>query len=84
MRLAVVSFVFLLACSKEDEPVTAPLAGNPEITVTTLLSNQGIIWGFDVLPNGNLLFTQKAGTMRFYDIFERMPKKFFYILSFKQ
>jgi aldose sugar dehydrogenase len=67
MRLAVVSFVFLLACSKEDEPVTAPLAGTPEITVTTLLSNQGIIWGFDVLPNGNLLFTQKAGTMRLYD-----------------
>jgi glucose/arabinose dehydrogenase len=66
MRLAVVSFVFLLACSKEDEPVTAPLAGTPEITVTTLLSNQGIIWGFDILPNGNLLFTQKTGTMRLY------------------
>jgi glucose/arabinose dehydrogenase len=67
MRLAVVSLVFLLACSKEDEPVTAPLAGTPEIKVTTLLSNQGIIWGFDILPNGNLLFTQKAGTMRLYD-----------------
>ena len=36
MRLAVVSFVFLLACSKEDEPVTASLSGTPEITVTTL------------------------------------------------
>jgi glucose/arabinose dehydrogenase len=67
MRFAVVSLVFLLACSKEDEPVTAPLAGTPEITVTTLLSNQGIIWGFDILPNGNLLFTQKTGTMRLFD-----------------
>ena len=67
IRLAVVSLVFLLACSKEDEPITAPLAGTPEITVTTLLSNQGIIWGFDILPNGNLLFTQKAGTMRLFD-----------------
>ena len=67
VRLTVVSLVFLLACSKEDEPVTAPLAGTPEITVTILLSNQGIIWGFDVLPNGNLLFTQKAGTMRLFD-----------------
>ena len=67
MRFAVVSLVFLLACSKEDEPVTAPLAGTPEITVTTLLSNQGIIWGFDILPNGNLLFTQKVGTMRLFD-----------------
>ena len=67
MRFAIVSFVFLLDCSKEDEPFTAPLAGTPKITVTTLLSNQGIIWGFDVLPNGNLLFTQKAGTMRLFD-----------------
>ena len=47
--------------------VTAPLTGTPEVIVTTLLSNQGIIWGFDILPNGNLLFTQKAGTMRLFD-----------------
>ena len=67
LRFAVVFLVFLLACSKEEEPFTAPLVGIPEITVTTLLTNQGIIWGFDVLPNGNLLFTQKAGTMRLFD-----------------
>jgi glucose/arabinose dehydrogenase len=67
LRFALVSFVLFLSCSKEDEPVSTPLTGTPEITVTTLLSNQGIIWGFDVLPNGNLLFTQKAGTMRLFD-----------------
>ena len=64
--------VFLFACSKDGEQdsspmVTAPLTGTPEVIVTTLLSNQGIIWGFDILPNGNLLFTQKAGTMRLFD-----------------
>jgi hypothetical protein len=36
IRFAVVSLVFLWACSKEDEPVTASLSGTPEITVTTL------------------------------------------------
>lgn len=65
--LAFVFFAIFLSCSKEDEPVTVPLIGAPEITVTTLLSNQGIIWGFDFLPNGNLLFTQKTGTMRLFD-----------------
>jgi glucose/arabinose dehydrogenase len=65
--LAFVFFAIFLSCSKEDEPVTAPLIGAPEITVSTLLSNQGIIWGFDFLPNGNLLFTQKTGTMRLFD-----------------
>ncbi len=65
--LAFVFFAIFLSCSQEDEPVTAPLIDAPEITVTTLLSNQGIIWGFDFLPNGNLLFTQKTGTMRLFD-----------------
>lgn len=73
-RLPIVFFIvlFILSCSKSGTPVsspvaTAPLTGTPDITITTLLSNQGIIWGFDVLPNGNLLYTQKAGTMRLFD-----------------
>lgn len=58
---------FLFSCSKKETPVSVPLTGTPQIIVTTLLSNQGIIWGFDFLPNGNLVFTQKAGTMRLFD-----------------
>jgi glucose/arabinose dehydrogenase len=63
----------LLACSKKSgsstptPPETPPLTGTPELTITTVLSNQGIIWGFDVLPNGNLLYTQKSGAMQLYD-----------------
>jgi glucose/arabinose dehydrogenase len=63
----ILAIVFVVSCSKEDEPVTAPLTGAPEITVTTLLSNQEIIWGFDFLPNGNILFTQKTGSLRLFD-----------------
>ena len=60
------------SCSKDTDTtpppvIPPPLTGTPEITITTLLTNQGIIWGFDVLPNGNLLFTQKAGTMQLFD-----------------
>ena len=67
LQLVCIPLAFLFSCSKEDEPISAPLTGTPVITITTLLSNQGIIWGFDILPNGNLLFTQKAGTMRLFD-----------------
>ncbi len=67
LQSAILPLTFLWSCSKEAEPISAPLTGTPVITVTTLLNNQGIIWGFDILPNGNLLFTQKAGTMRLYD-----------------
>lgn len=70
IQLTFAFVVFLFSCSKDAEPPSPPvitLTGTPEITITTLLSNQGIIWGFDVLPNGNLLFTQKAGTMQLFD-----------------
>lgn len=64
-------WMVFFACSKKKEPtsvpVTPPLSGTPEVTAVPILSNQGIIWGFDVLPNGNLLYTQKAGAMQLYD-----------------
>ena len=71
-QLIVASLLFLLSCSKETytappDPLPPPLTGTPNITITTLLTNQGIIWGFDFLPNGNLLFTQKTGVMQLFD-----------------
>jgi glucose/arabinose dehydrogenase len=76
MQLLFAFLVFLFSCSKDAEPtsppeITPPLTGIPDITITTLLNNQGVIWGFDVLPNGNLLLTQKAGTMQLFDIITR-------------
>jgi hypothetical protein len=59
IQFVIVLFVFITSCSKKTNSVPAPLTGTPEIIITTLLNNQGIIWGFDFLPNGNILFTQK-------------------------
>lgn len=72
IQLPFALLVFFFSCSKDAEPpsppvITPPLTGTPDITITTLLTNQGIIWGFDILPNGNLLFTKKAGTMHLFD-----------------
>ncbi|MGL6140601.1 MAG: hypothetical protein ACRC2M_25115, partial [Planktothrix sp.] len=59
IQLPFAFLVFLFSCSKEADTtpspvVIPPLTGTPEISITTLLTNQGMIWGFDVLPNGNL------------------------------
>ena len=68
IQIKLVIVVLLLACSKKQQSSSLPvLTGTPEISITTLISNQGIIWGFDQLPNGNLLFTQKNGSMQLYD-----------------
>jgi aldose sugar dehydrogenase len=62
--------LWLCSCAKKSnspEPPPPVLTGTPDIITATVLANQGIIWGFDVLPNGNLLYTQKTGTLQLYD-----------------
>ncbi len=44
-----------------DSPV--PVALEPKIENEIVLSNRGIIWGFDFLPNGEILFTEKSGKL---------------------
>lgn len=69
--LLIVAAVLITACEKNNEGDTTtpppPLSGTPTLVSKTLLSNQGIIWGFDVLPNGAILFTQKQGSLQLYD-----------------
>ena len=38
-------------------------AQEPGVKVNTLLDGRGIIWGMDFLPDGELIFTEKAGKM---------------------
>lgn len=61
-----------VACQKEDIAVNVPEepevpGGTPNIEVRTVLTNQGIIWGFDVLPTGQLIYTQRNGTVLLMD-----------------
>jgi aldose sugar dehydrogenase len=72
LPIFLIGLVLISSCSKKTEKietpvVTAPLTGTPQISITTLLSNQGIIWGFDFLPNGNIIYTQKTGSMFLFD-----------------
>lgn len=54
-------FVFFLSCKKNQ--VDAPLTGIPTIEIKTILSGYEIIWGMDFLPNGDLIFGEKKGTI---------------------
>lgn len=51
----------ITACSKKttSEPVVVPTP--PQITISTVVTGYEIIWGFDFLPNGDMLFTEKRG-----------------------
>ncbi len=62
------AFVTCWGCSKNTDVSEEPvLTGNPQIEMKTLLTNQGSIWGFDWLPDGNLIYTKKTGTLHIYD-----------------
>lgn len=61
----VVSFVLvttLLASCKKNVP-SPPIDNTtlPQLSISTVLTGYEIIWGFDFLPNGDLLFTEKRG-----------------------
>lgn len=64
----------VMACQKDNEALPAPEEPEvegplraPEINIRTVLTNQGIMWGMDFLPNGNIIFTQRNGGMRIMD-----------------
>lgn len=58
--------LLLMACDKKNTPPPLDTSTPPQLTITTLLTNFEIIWGFDFLPNGDLLFTEKRGKIYRY------------------
>lgn len=64
LPVALLSFTGLF-CDKAPagpDPVT-PVNPPASIKYDTVVNNREIIWGMDFLPNGDLLFTEKKGTL---------------------
>ncbi len=68
--LIFVCFV-ILACKKSelsvDKPIETPIKNvsnlEPKVSLETVFSDREIIWGFDFLPNSDILFTEKSGKL---------------------
>jgi glucose/arabinose dehydrogenase len=61
-----VAIVLMLTMCRSTPANTPPAGGGgsaqePGVKVNTLLDGRGIIWGMDFLPDGELIFTEKAG-----------------------
>jgi len=66
-RFGCISVILLLtACNKKGNPPSVDTTAPPQLTISTLLTGYEIIWGFDFLPNGDLLFTEKRGKIYRY------------------
>jgi aldose sugar dehydrogenase len=62
--LLCIAIVVLFSCSKNDNETPAPeevLLTPKNIAQETILTDRGIIWGFDFLPDNKIIFTEKTG-----------------------
>ncbi|MDP4851994.1 MAG: PQQ-dependent sugar dehydrogenase [Saprospiraceae bacterium] len=57
------ALVFYNACKQSDAVILFEPSptNNPEITVTTVVTGNDVIWGMELLPNGDLIYGEKKG-----------------------
>jgi glucose/arabinose dehydrogenase len=65
-RVLFILLFFTLACTKRVSTPPPDTTTPPLLTISTLLTGYEIIWGFDFLPNGDMLFTEKRGKIYRY------------------
>jgi glucose/arabinose dehydrogenase len=61
--LSCFALFFYNACKQSDTvflPETTPV-NDPEITVTTIVTGNDVIWGMELLPNGDLIYGERKG-----------------------
>lgn len=75
MEKFIISLATLLstfACDSSKDGATnavtnpTPVSDNITLTQETIFSDRGIIWGFEFLPNADIVFTEKSGKIGIY------------------
>jgi aldose sugar dehydrogenase len=60
----------IFSCNSPDNssPVSTPdvILEEPKIKMETVLTGRGIIWGFEFLPNGDIIMTEKSGKISIF------------------
>ena len=70
--IASATLLSFLACNSSKDGTTNtvpnPTLNSENITLTqeTVFSDRGIIWGFEFLPNNDIIFSEKSGKMGIY------------------
>jgi len=63
--LLLFGFITFASCAQpsatQEEEITRPSAGGPELTTETILGDRGAVWGFKFLPDGAIIFTERSG-----------------------
>jgi aldose sugar dehydrogenase len=70
--IASVTLLGFIACNSSKDEIThtaqnpTPITDNISLTQESVFSDRGIIWGFEFLPNNDIIFSEKSGKMGIY------------------
>ena len=66
--LLAINAIFSCNSSDNSSPVSVPETAleEPKIKMETVLTDRGIIWGFEFLPNNDIIFTEKSGKINIF------------------
>lgn len=60
------ALLLLTACEKKSPSIPEEENITPEISISAVVTGYEIIWGFDFLPNGDMIFVEKRGKIYRY------------------
>ena len=63
LPVALVALAGFFCDKPETKSATTPELPPVTVKTETIINKREIIWGMDFLPNGDLLFTEKKGTL---------------------
>lgn len=72
IMIASATLLSFIACNSSNDTQTGvtksptPITENITLTQETVFTDRGIIWGFEFLPNADIIFTEKSGKMGIY------------------
>lgn len=58
---------FAIACSNYDSGSSSPQTQAENLELDILLERSDVIWGFDFLPDGKIIFTERSGRLLIWD-----------------
>lgn len=63
LPLYLLLFSFALSCAQTDRTIQTPDPADITYTTETVISDPGILWGMEFLPDGGMLATEKSGKL---------------------
>lgn len=67
MHILIFILFFAIACSNDDSSSNSAQTQEENLELEVLVDRSDVIWGFDFLPDGKIIFTERSGRLLIWD-----------------